>query len=326
MNREELSKLEDELEPLERCERLKGLYARWDAECALGGSTRSSAETFGPGNEAGTLFPCLKDETGGSYLAVVYVDAGEGVICWHKPGRQEGQWRTSASGQLQLFVDTTTGEVLQTRRVAEPEVRADQNLKRADRRARHEARLYCERNRLSKMWTLTLAEIMSKEEVKRHVNRLMREWRERNGGRDFPYLYVLELCADGERWHVHLAVPKGYTDKRRLQRSWGLGLIRFDESPWAQRRGISGRERARRLAMYLCKYISKAMGEQHRRGEHRYERAQGFGVERVRRSFAMLDNAEAWLRSQEGGEWVLAWDSIDIADWEAPPAWGYRQE
>jgi hypothetical protein len=297
-------------------------YGGWDDSLAR----EDDDEGWGPGREQGVPFPCLEDITGSCYLAVVYEDAGEGVICLHKPGRPDGEWRTSSSGQLQLLVDLGTGEILQTRRVVEPEVRAEQNMRRADRRARHEARLYCVRNRLSKMWTLTLAEIIPKEEVKRHVNRLMREWRELNGGKDFPYLYVLELCADGERWHVHVAVPNGYTDKRRLQELWGLGLIRFDESPWVSRRGIGGRERARRLAAYLCKYISKSFSDSHARGEHRYERAQGFGVERVRRAFRMKDNAEAWLCSREGGGWKLAWDSLDIANWEAPPAWGYRQE
>lgn len=278
---------------------------------------------WGPGRERGVPFPCQEDITGGRYLAIVYVDAGEGVICWHKPGRRDVESRISASGKLRLLVDKGTGEIVETDFVESADERERKNLLRADRRARHEARLYCVRNRLSKMWTLTLAEIIPKEEVKKHVNRLMRQWRDLNGGKEFPYLYVLELHADGERWHVHVAVPKGYTDKRRLQALWSLGIIRFDDSPWASRRGISGRERARRLAAYLCKYISKGMGDSHVAREHRYERAQGFAVERVRRAFAMQDNAEAWLMDWGNETWRLAWSSNEIDGWDAPPVWGY---
>jgi len=289
------------------------------------------AERWGPGRERGVPFPCPEDITGGaliergSYLVRVAVDVGEATICWHRPGATECEWRATASGKKELLVDKRTGEVRAERWLTPDEVKRTANLDRANRRARRELRQYCVRNRLSKMWTLTLAEILDKKTVKRRVNAFMHKWRDLNGGKEFPYLYVLELHADGERWHVHVAVPNGYTDKHKLQELWGLGLIRFDESP-RRGKGTGAREQYRRLAAYLAKYISKSIEDVHEPGEHRYERAQGFGVEVVRRSFAMFDNAESWLVSQPGGSWIQKWSSDEIATWDGPPAWGYEAD
>lgn len=73
-----------------------------------------------------------------------------------------------------------------------------------------------------------------------------------------------------------------------------------------------------------AKYLAKSLGDHHVAGEHRYERAQGFAVELVRRAFAMRHNAEAWLMLQDGGGWALMWSSDECeSPWDGPPPWVY---
>ena len=280
-------------------------------------------EGFGPGREPGVLFPCPKDITAGPYLACVYEDTGEAVISWYRPREaSQFEWRPLASGRIEVKVSKETGETVDLRRAVPEEIKIEKNNRRSNQRARAKFRRYSVRNRLSKMWTLTYAEVTPKDQVKRDVNAFMQRWGDMRGNGHFPYAYVLELHADGERWHVHLAVPSGYTSKSRLQALWGLGIVHYKESPWANR-GVGGKERSRRLAHYLAKYLDKAFGDEHAPREHRYEVAQGFGVKRVRRVFWMLDNAVAWLMAQERGNWELTWESAGIAGWDGPDAWGY---
>jgi hypothetical protein len=283
-----------------------------------------TVQYFGPGLERGVPFPCPKDITAGPFLVNVYEDTGEAVIVFHSPRESPGAWRTLASGEWEVLVDERSREPIAYRRVVLEDVKAERNLKHANLRARAKFRRYCVKNRLSKMWTLTYAAVTPKAQVKRDVNAFMQRWRDMQKKGEFPYAYVFELHEDGVRWHVHLAVPVGYTDKHRLQALWGLGLVHFKESPWVSTRGIGGRERSRRLAHYLAKYLDKSFGDVHVPGEHRYEVAQGFGVKQVRRLFWMFDSAVAWLMTQERGQWELVWESAEIERWDGPDAWGYR--
>jgi len=263
-------------------------------------------------------FPCPRDITGLRWLVSVAEGAGEAVIvACPDSGADRERPVGSASGNA-FRVDPGTGEVVDI--AAE---REKKNRDRANRRAKKQLRQYVAKNRLTRMWTLTYSEITPKQQVKRDVNAFMDEWRILKGGEAFPYAYVLELHADGERWHVHVAVPKEYMDKHRLQAAWGHGLVHFDDSRRGTRRGVSEREGARRLASYLAKYMGKSLGDDRERGEHRYEVAQGFAVRRVSMRFATLDGAVRWLSGQDGGGWVLAWMSSDIDQWDGPVTWGY---
>lgn len=176
------------------------------------------------------------------------------------------------------------------------------------------------------MWTFTFKTAQwDKKLVKSHMNAFLMRWRMLNGGKPFPYVYVIELHPEGHGYHVHVGVPGGmFTDFFQLRRVWGHGRIRFDQN---SRHSGESRNDARRLAIYLSKYLAKDVNDDHAKGEHRYEPAQGFDVETTRRWFPSLREADTFLRFRVRGEkFDQVWSDYQIEDWMGPPTWLYRSD
>ena len=157
------------------------------------------------------------------------------------------------------------------------------------------------------------------------MNAFLIRWRKLNGGKPFPYLYVLELHPEGHGYHVHLAVPGGmFTDFIQLRRVWGHGRIQYSEN---NRHSGESRNDARRLATYLSKYLTKDLYDDHRKGEHRYEPAQGFDLVTKRRWFGSFQEAEQFLHHRVLGEtFIQVWSDYEVDNWPGPPTWLYRSD
>jgi hypothetical protein len=227
-------------------------------------------------------------------------------------------WSSIGDG-LEAQVDAD-GEIIRTRSVLSDIEKAFKNLAANNARARSKFRRYFKRNRLRKMWVLTYEDqTVDRRQVKSDVNGLMVRWRDFKGGEKFPYAYVLEYHDSGFL-HVHIAVPKGFFEKATLQKLWGHGLVWFEDRKAPK--GTSGRKQSEILASYLAKYLDKSFTDDARElGEHRYEVAQGFDPEQVRREFPTLEAARVFLAEYEGEAFKLCWQSSDKEEWDGRPVW-----
>ena len=282
--------------------------------------TRGVARGGGAPHDNDT-FPCQSDITVGPYRALVAIDTGEATIVYAPSRTRENSWLTDE--EEWDFLVSNDGEVLQKRPKISEEEKLSKNLERANKRARVALRRYCVKNRLQKMLTLTYADsVVDHKQVKEDVNALFVRWRSLKGDRAFPYAYVLEFHPGGHGLHVHIAVPLHFVEKRWLEETWGHGFVNYrDPKPLRER---DRRECARRLSGYLAKYVAKNLGNAHEKHSHRYEVAQGFGVEFDRNSFKTLGEASHWLANYPGERFVQVWDSNDEVDWDGPPVKVYR--
>lgn len=266
-------------------------------------------------------FPCQSDITVGPFRASVAIGTGEATIVYAPPRSTEGSW-VSDEGKWEYLVDSH-GEVLTKRPKLSDLERESKNLERASKRAHVALRRYCVANQLLKMLTLTYAQtVLEHKVVKDDVNALFVRWRSLKGGKSFPYAYVLEFHPGGHGLHVHTAVPLHFIDKFWLEETWGHGIVHYRD-PKPLRHGDT-RERARNLSRYLSKYVSKDLGNIHEKNAHRYEVAQGFGVEVERQAFHTLVEANHWLSKFRDESFVQVWESSKDQDWEGPPVWVFR--
>lgn len=243
----------------------------------------------------------------GPVLVAMCPEAGRLVVVYSPLERSE-------NSNAPYRVDEETGEIL-----TDPEFehwKFLENRRRAVRRSRSRLQDYVVANRLSKMWTLTVAHQewgRDRAAFLKEVQRFMVKW-EKLEGKKFPYAYVLELQARG-MWHAHILVPNEfYTDFRRLTKLWGHGRVRFDRS----KSFFDGSKRAcRRAAVYLSKYLSKGWDETVPAGQHRYEVAEGFQPDRV--SFRLESFKEARRFVGQIGGYRLMFASEEVGDWNGPP-------
>ena len=298
-----------------------------DPEGAEGASATSDAYPEG----GASSFPCPKDITSSPFNVCVYEGVGEASISFRgESSSLRGAEGSSSDLALLRAATDEWGEINIPLLLKLEDERRQQNIARSNRRRVRRVRQYCVKNTLTLMWTLTYAEAQwDRKKIKADVNQLMIAWRGLNGGREFPYVYVLELHPKGHGYHVHLAVPEGmWTSHAKLKRLWGKGRIQFDEQK--KRRSGEDRNNARRLAGYLSKYLVKAFdsdGLEVEKGDHFYEVAQGFGVEVLRRSFPTFAEAESFLLSMiEGEQFAQVWTSLDCEWWprESPPVWVFE--
>jgi hypothetical protein len=129
-----------------------------------------------------------------------------------------------------------------------------------------------------------------------------------------PLLVVIEHHKDG-CLHVHFAFGQ-FLDKRRLRGCWPHGFV--DLRRKEMKRGVGRRERARRCASYLAKYVTK---EHHVPGVKSYSTTRGLVSAPRRERFMTRDEAVQWLMREQGGLWESAWCSEEMETWEAPPVW-----
>lgn len=251
-------------------------------------------------------FPCPNDITSSRnirpYLATRLVNTGEASVVYMHPCREPDRTPKELSEEEELL-------------------RQIQNVKRSEQRAKKQLRLFIVANVLTRMWTLTYAgEHWDRDVVIADVN----DWLQRlrvHLDRRFPAAYVLELHPEGHGIHVHVAMESRFIYHPDMQRLWGHGLVQYSDGNKAIKRIPGKRAKARALAGYLSKYMAKGWVDLHRPGQHRYERTQGFGVERVRRVFRTLGDALAWLDAEEGAAPVSGWHSDSSEDWTGPPCW-----
>lgn len=263
-------------------------------------------------------FPCTEDVTGkravqGAYpdgvdrpwLACEALGTGEAVIVYCPPRRDKLHTKPW---------ERETDELEQLLRLA-------QNLRRADGRASRELRRYIVKNCLTRMWTLTYVDVVvDRAKVIRDVNDFLQRLRVLLDVDELPSAYVIEPFEHG--LHVHLALESRFIDWHAFGQTWGHGLVQYSDGMRAVRAQRGKRAQARMLALYLCKYMSKAWAQHHSPGDHRYEVAQGFGVELARRVFKSRAEARAWLVDRLGQP-ATEWWSGESESWEGPPVWSF---
>jgi hypothetical protein len=205
-------------------------------------------------------------------------------------------------------------------------------LRQAGSRARVAVRRYCVQNQLDRLVTLTYADRqLDPLEVVEDCERFFRRLRRFMGlapGESFPYVAVRELHPGGHGYHVHIAVGR-FIPQPLLERAWGHGFA--DIRKIRVRSGVPGcpplgkRERARRVAGYLQKYLGKTFegeaGMDVPSGCHRYQSARGFQARRVQCLRVGLWAAWAAAAAEFGGELpAVVFSSDEYGDrWPGPP-------
>jgi len=96
----------------------------------------------------------------------------------------------------------------------------------AARRARGKLRRYCAANGLNRLGTLTYAPPFCTDphQVRADVAVFFRGLRAGLGGKALPYVWVPELHADGQRFHVHFAVGR-FVARGLIESVWGHGFV-----------------------------------------------------------------------------------------------------
>jgi len=175
-----------------------------------------------------------------------------------------------ACGEAVITRPTRRGEP--TGRLPDPERSRAEAARRAATAVR---RLVCE-HKLTRMWTLTLAEQTydhQRPEVVRRVQGFTRRLR-----RSYPrlvWLAVLEWHPGGHGWHVHMVVDR-YVPKDTIRRLWGWGHV--DARRITVKGDSTTLQATRKAASYVAKYVTKDQGEgapPHEPGDHRYLRPLG---------------------------------------------------
>jgi hypothetical protein len=166
------------------------------------------------------------------------------------------------------------------------------------------------------MWTLTYGHGGQRDLVKlrRQVGRFVAKVVQERGGRRFTWAYVVELHKDGERFHVHMAVPFWF-DQRRLTALWGHGHVWCTDK---RKRGECTFVGAVRAAGYMAKYLDKTFGFSEF-GRHRYEVARGWKVTSYQISVRDLDEGQRYAEAVFMGRPEYVWDSGSCEEWSAPP-------
>jgi hypothetical protein len=282
------------------------------------------------GAEGGARFSCPKDITGSAFLVCVYEGTGEASVVYRASGEHDSMHSLEEKDLAKIapYVDAE-GVLNESLFASDSLAKQLDNLRRANARAVKNLRQFMVRWSLTKLWTFTVSprakiDRYSKEQVQGAMNDFFQRWRVLNGGHAFPYVYVLEQHRDGA-WHVHVAVPNDlFTDYYALRRVWGHGRIQFDK---AKRHAKEARNDSRRLALYLVKYIAKEIGEDHRPGEHRYERAEGFAVAVTRRYFSTMAEVRLFLSERvEGEKFREVWSDYEVENWRGPPTWLFMSD
>jgi hypothetical protein len=154
--------------------------------------------------------------------------------------------------------------------------------------------------------------------LREDVAAFFRRLRASQGGGSSPYLWVPELHADGQRFHVHFAVGR-FVPRRVIEAAWGHGFVHIKllgDLPV----GSTAWDEARLAARYLSKYVAKTFDDAAAFGWHRYEVAQGFQPGTRRLSGSSRDAVLAVACEQMGARPSRVWLSDEVEGWQGPPA------
>lgn len=198
---------------------------------------------------------------------------------------------------------------------------ADPDRARAEaaRRARAAVRRYCAANRLNRLGTLTYRGdgCHDARQLRCDVGSFFRSLRTSLGASAFPYVWVPEWHKTGHGLHVHFAVGR-FVKRSLIERAWGRGFVHIKaltDLPV----GSSSRDEARRAAGYLSKYVTKSF-DVHVPGFHRYEVAQGFRPIPQRLTGVSAEDVLRQSCVVMGAPPVQRWSSLEVEDWQGPPA------
>lgn len=189
----------------------------------------------------------------------------------------------------------------------------------AARRARTKVRRYCASHGLNRLGTLTYGPpfCTDPDVLRQDVALFFRNLRSALGGRPLPYLWVPELHADGERFHVHFAVGQ-YIPRSLIDAAWGHGFIHI-KSLSDLPVGSGTRAEARLAARYLSKYVAKTFNSE-LSGRHRYECAQGFRPRVIALRGRTAEDVISQACDLVGAQPEHVWNSDEVQDWRGAPA------
>jgi len=193
----------------------------------------------------------------------------------------------------------------------------DRAANEAARRARGHVRRYCAANGLNRLGTLTYGPPFCRDPlaVREHAGTFFRRLRKRTG--PLAYVWVPELHADGERYHLHFAAGR-YVHRGWIEEAWGHGFVwihLLGHLPVGS--GTIGEARA--ASRYLAKYIGKDLHASPV-ALHRYDLAQRFQPRKVRLLSDSLGEVVAKAEHAMGGPPEYLWDSAAETNWSGPHA------
>jgi hypothetical protein len=257
------------------------------------------------------------------WVLVLYPGAGEagGSLRLEGPSLR-GRYRDEPIPECEDFGDGPAVGEWEPWAGREPETdataKAERSAREAAKRARGRVRRYCAENALNRLGTLTYRPPFCRDPwaVREHVGAFFERLRRRVGG-PFPYLWVPELHADGERYHLHFAVGR-YVPRGWIVDSWPHGFVHIKligDLPT----GSGSWGEARVAARYLAKYVAKGVAGGPA-GLHRYEVAEGFQPERRRLYGLTVDDVLEQASEVMGSEPELVWSSSQDSEWAGPPA------
>jgi hypothetical protein len=199
----------------------------------------------------------------------------------------------------------------------------ERSRQEAGRRAARELRRYCVANGLDRLGTLTYSGIgvHDPRQVRGDVGRFFRHLRRGLGVGAFAYVWVPEWHKTGHGLHLHFAVGR-YVPRSLIEESWGHGFVhikRLTDMPV----GSTAKDRGRRAAGYLSKYVSKGFTDG-TGGLHRYEVAQGFKPLVTRCEGVSVDDGLDQMNARMGSAPIHRWSSLEVEGWDRPPAVSFR--
>jgi hypothetical protein len=145
------------------------------------------------------------------------------------------------------------------------------------------------------------------------IARFRRRMREEYG--PTPLAIVVEHHQDGTL-HVHAGYAR-FLDEAKVRSCWPHGFISLRKRRVKNGQHMGQRERARRCAAYLSKYLGKEAG--HGTGRKSYSTTRGLVPEPRRTRLMTQPEALRWLELQTGQRPERVWSSEDVEGWEAPP-------
>lgn len=202
---------------------------------------------------------------------------------------------------------------------ARTDEQAAEDRERSTRRSRGRLRRYAVHNRLSRLVTVTYRRpVYEFDRMRLDVAQFERRLRGAYPG--VAYQFTYELHPGGHGWHVHGGLSQ-FIPQARLVALWGHGFVWVFKVRARQFGAVGGgREMARRVAVYLSKYIGKA-SEVIPAGRQRYSVRQGFQPLCRRVFLGSPDDVCRSMLVELGGEVPsYVWSSSGSPEWNGPPA------